>query len=84
MKGFNAGQIMQTSRLTLLTSAIAALTFVTTLALAPAIADVSERLGSGKSEVARLSTPVEQVFVSRECRTSLQVVVVALGHKDCK
>ena len=71
-------------RLTLLTSAIAAVTFVTTLAFAPAIADVSERLGSGKTEVERLSAPQEQVFAARECRTSLQVVVVALGHKDCK
>jgi hypothetical protein len=71
-------------RLTLLTSAIAAVTFVATLAFAPAIADVGERLGSGQSEVERLSVPQEQVFTAKECRTSLQVVVVALGHKDCK
>jgi len=71
-------------RLTLLTSAIAAVTFAATLAFAPAIADVSQRLGSGQSEVERLSAPQEQVFTPKECRTSLQVVVVALGHKDCK
>jgi len=71
-------------RLTLLTSAIAAVTFAATLAFAPAIADVSQRLGSGQSEVERLSVPQKQVFTAKECRTSLQVVVVALGHKDCK
>ena len=75
---------MQTKRLTLLTSAIAAMTFVATLAFAPAIASVSEQLSYGKAEVERLSTPQAQVFVADNCRSSLQVVVVALGHKDCK
>ena len=72
-------------RFTLLTSAIAAMTFAATFALAPAIADAGERLVFGKTEVARLSEPRSvPVFESRECRSSLQLVVVALGNKDCK
>ena len=75
---------MKTARLTLLTSAIAAVTFAATFTLAPAIADAGERLAYGKAEVARLSVHQEQTFDSRQCRTSFQTVVVALGHKDCK
>jgi len=71
-------------RLTLLTSAIATVTFLATLAFAPAIADVGERLGVGQSEVARLSVPPVQVVEDGGCRSSLQIVVVALGHKECK
>ena len=72
-------------RFTLLTSAIAMMTFAVTFAFAPAIADASERLGFGKSEATRLSEPRPvPVSESRECRSSLQMIVIALSHKDCK
>jgi hypothetical protein len=71
-------------RLTLLTSAIATMTFVATLAFAPAIAAVGERLGYGQAEVTRASAPVVKVVADRECRSTLHVVVAALGHKECK
>ena len=72
-------------RFTLLTSAIAMVIFAATFAFAPAIADAGERLSFGKAEVTRSSeTRPVPVFESRECRSSLQIVVAALGRKECK
>lgn len=69
-------------KLTLLTSLIASATFVGTLAFAPAVIDVGQRLGFGRAEVARVSaTP--PATIGRECKTALQKVVAALGSKDC-
>lgn len=72
-------------RFTLLTSAIAMVTFAATFAFAPAIADAAERLAFGKPEVMRLSEPSPApVIDNRECRSPWQIVVVALSRKECK
>ena len=69
-------------KLTLLTSAVASATFVGTIAFAPAIIQVGERLGFGGAEVVRETTP-QQIVVERECKTALQKVVAALSSKGC-
>jgi len=61
---------------------VASATFVGTLAFAPAVIELGQRLGFGGAEVARVSAPPKAV-VERECKTALQKVVAALGSKDC-
>jgi hypothetical protein len=70
-------------KLTLLTSAVASATFVGTLAFAPAIIDVGQRLGFGGAEIERVSAPRTQVTIDAECKTALQRVVAALKSRDC-
>ena len=69
-------------KLTLLTSAVASATFVGTLAFAPALIDVGQRLGFGGAEIERASVP-PQVTIGRECKTAFQRVVAALKSRDC-
>ena len=69
-------------KLTLLTSAVASATFVGTLAFAPAMIDVGQRLGFGGAEITRVSAP-PQVTIDRECKTTLQKIVAALKRQDC-
>ena len=69
-------------KLTLLTSAVASATFVGTLAFAPALIDVGQRLGFGGAEIERASVP-PQVTFDRECKTAFQRVVAALSNRDC-
>jgi hypothetical protein len=71
-------------RLTLLISAIASVSFAATLAFAPAIAQAGERLAFGKAELTRVSVRQEQIVEGPECRSPLQVILIALSNKDCK
>jgi len=72
-------------RFTLLTSAIASAIFAATLAFAPAIAAVGERLSIGQSEIARVSAPAPKVVQDRHCGLEiLEIIVVGLGGKECK
>ena len=70
-------------KLTLLTSAVASATFIGTLAFAPAVISVGERLGFGGAEIDRVSAPPPVAVIDRECKTALQKVVAALKSRDC-
>ena len=69
-------------RLTLLTSAVASATFVGTLAFAPAVVELGERLGLGQVESLRVSA-APPVVVEPQCKTALQKIVAALKSTDC-
>ena len=68
-------------KLTLLTSAVASATFIGTLAFAPAVIEVGERLGFVQSESPQVIAPA--VVVNLECKTVFKKVVAALKNTDC-
>jgi len=69
-------------RLTLLTSAVVSGTFVATLAFAPAVVNIGQRLGFGQSEIAREVSVPAAVRLNRECGP-LAKIVAALQNSPC-
>jgi len=69
-------------RLTLLTSAVASATFVGTLAFAPAVISVGQRLGLAQAELARETSPPVATKQIRECGP-LAKIVAALRNTEC-
>jgi len=63
--------------------AIVAVTFSATLAFAPAIAGVGQRLSFSQFLTAPATAPVEIAKVERDCFTPVAKIADALGNKDC-
>jgi hypothetical protein len=71
-------------RLTLLTSAVASATFVATIAYAPVVVSLGERLAFGQAaESTRKAPPVVVAEQTRDCRSIVGRIVAGLRSDPC-
>ena len=70
-------------RLTLLTSAVASATFVATLAYAPAVIEIGQHLGFGRTELTREISPAPAATPIRQCGPLAKIVAALNRTQEC-